>query len=293
MNIQRILHPTDLQPGSRYALPLAAELARKLDAELHVLHVEPMRGSVPLEVDEPAQLRMLKREPFLADMRLHTVCRQADDVATAIVAYAADHDVDLVVMSSQDLHGNLFRLLRSDALEVARRSTCSVLRLESDQLPELLRMRTLLVPFDYSHPSREALRWAAAIAARWGARIALFHVIPEPVLRAGSDSLKRSRWRETHRRQAELRLIDIAGYLAPGVPVTLDIHFGDPAREIVGRAAEGIDMVVMASHGMSAAKRLLIGSVAEEVQRLAAAPVLLVKAQPGEAAQRPDARRTA
>jgi len=288
MNIQRILHPTDLQPGSRYALPLAAELARKLDAELHVLHVEPLRGTVPLEVDEPTQLAMLSREPFLADVRLRTVCRQADGVARAIVAYAADHDVDLIVMSSQDLHGNLFQLLRSDAIEVARTSPCSVLALEAAQMPALIRLRTLLVPFDYSHPSREALRWAAGIAARWGARIVLFHVITESGLRGGGDGEARTSWRQARRHQAELRLTDIAGYLAPGVPVTLDIRFGDPAHEILSRAADEIDMVVMASHGMSAAKRLLLGSVAEEVQRFAAAPVLLVKAEPHEAARRLD-----
>ena len=196
MKIQRILHPTDLQPCSRYSLPLAAELARKLDAELHLLHVEPLRGSVPLEIDEPAQLCLLKREAYLADLRVRAACRQASDVASAIVAYAADHDVDLIVMGSHEMHGNLFQLLRSDALEVARRSPCSVLTLERDNLPELLRLRRLLVPFDYSQPSRQALRWAAGIAARWDARIVLIHVIAESGRQARDASDERMSWRE-------------------------------------------------------------------------------------------------
>ena len=284
MKIQRILHPTDLQPGSRHVLPLVAELARKLDAELHVLHVEPLRSSVPLEVDEPAQLCALKREPFLADLRLRTACRQAADVASAIVAFAADRDIDLIVMGSQDMHGNVFQILRSDALEVTRRSPCSVVTLEADQMPELIRLRTLLVPFDYSHPAREALRWAAALASRWGARVVLFHVI-ESWLEAEDEGGERPTWRESHHHQAELRLADIASYLAPGVPVTLDIRFGDATREILARAADGIDMVVMASHGMAAARHLILGSVAEKVQRLATVPVLLVQAEPKEVAR--------
>ena len=73
------------------------------------------------------------------------------------------------------------------------------------------------------------------------------------------------------------------------MPVTLDIRFGDPAREILACAAEGIDLVVIASHGMSAAKRLLLGSVAEEVQRLAPVPVLLVKAVSRQIAASPPA----
>jgi len=284
MKIQRILHPTDFQPCSRHSLPLAAQMARKLDAELHVLHVEALRGSVPLEVDEPSKLAMLKQEPFLGEIRLHTACRQAEDAASAIVAYAADHAIDLIVMGSHDMHGNLFQLLRSDALEVARRSPCSVLTLESDAAPAIIRLQTLLVPFDYSLPSREALRWAATIAARWGAQVVLLHVIPESRMEARDESWERKEWRRIYHHQAELRLSDIAGYVAPGVHVTLDIRFGDPAREIVSRAADCIDMLVMASHGTSTAKRLLLGSVAEEVQRLAAVPVLLVKAEPGEAA---------
>jgi nucleotide-binding universal stress UspA family protein len=293
MKIQRILHPTDFQPCSRHSLPLAAQLARMLDAELHVLHVEPMRGTLPLEVDEPSKLAMLKEEPFLREIRLHTACRQAEEAVSAIVAYAADHAIDLVVMGSHDMHGNLFQLLRSDALEVARRSPCSVLTLEADDAPAIVRLQTLLVPFDYSHPSREALRWAAAIAARWGAQVVLFHVIAESRLEARDESRERKEWRSIYHHQAELRLSDLAGYLAPGVRVGLDIRFGEPAREIVSRAAQGIDMVVMASHGMSAAKRLLLGSVAEEVQRLAPVPVLLVKAEPCEEAHHVATARSA
>jgi nucleotide-binding universal stress UspA family protein len=277
MQIQRILHPIDLQPGSRYSLPLAAELARKLDAELDVLHVEPLRGSVPLEVEEPAQLGTIRRETYFSGVRLRTTCRQAADVASAIVDFAADHDVDLVVMGSRNLHGNFFHLLRSDAREVAHRSPCSVLTLEAEQTPALIRLRTLLVPFDSSHLSREALRWAATIAARWAAKVVVFHVIPESLWDAEDEGPGRARWRKTCHHQAELRLADVASYLAPGVPVTLDIRFGDVTQQILARAADGVDMVVMASHGGSAAKRLLLGSVADEVQRLATVPVLLVK----------------
>jgi len=285
MKIQRILHPTDFQPWSRSTLPLAGLLAKKLDAELHVLHVEPMRGD-DAAATEPPELQALALEPFLREVRLVTACRRAFTAASAIVGYVVDHGIDLVVMGSHDLHGNVWQLLRSDAIEVAHQSPCSVLTVQAEGSPAVADLGTILVPFDYSHEAREALRWAATIARRWGARIVLFHVIEE----SRWDSHDLSPERETSRRQchhqAELRLGDIADFLVPGATVDLDVRFGSPAREILSRAQRGVDLVVMASHGFSATKTLLLGSVADEVQRLAEVPVLLVKVEPRDELRR-------
>lgn len=56
------------------------------------------------------------------------------------------------------------------------------------------------------------------------------------------------------------------------------IRFGDPGHEIVSYA-EQVDagLVLVASHGKTGLERLLIGSVAERVVRLAHCPVLVIK----------------
>ncbi len=54
---------------------------------------------------------------------------------------------------------------------------------------------------------------------------------------------------------------------------------GSPATAIVHLAeTEGVDMIVMPTHGRTGLLRLLMGSVAEEVVRKAKCPVLTVKA---------------
>ena len=54
---------------------------------------------------------------------------------------------------------------------------------------------------------------------------------------------------------------------------------GSPASAIVHLAEkEGVDMIVMPTHGRTGLMRLLMGSVAEEVVRKAKCPVLTVKA---------------
>jgi len=52
---------------------------------------------------------------------------------------------------------------------------------------------------------------------------------------------------------------------------------GDSATEIVDKAKElGADLIIVASHSRSGLKRLLLGSVAEDVVRHAAIPVLVL-----------------
>lgn len=56
------------------------------------------------------------------------------------------------------------------------------------------------------------------------------------------------------------------------------IRFGDPGHQIVDYAQEiHADLIVLSSHGQSGLTRLLMGSVAEKVVRLAHCPVLVLK----------------
>lgn len=60
--------------------------------------------------------------------------------------------------------------------------------------------------------------------------------------------------------------------------LSLDVVLGDPGREIVAVAErEHADLIVLTSHGRTGLRRLLIGSVAERVVRLAHCPVLVLR----------------
>ncbi len=63
---------------------------------------------------------------------------------------------------------------------------------------------------------------------------------------------------------------------ARGVAVTTELREGLPARELIETAGSS-DLIVMASHGRGGLARWFLGSVAEEVVRRSAAPVLLVR----------------
>lgn len=87
---------------------------------------------------------------------------------------------------------------------------------------------------------------------------------------------------DVHRVQefAQTRVADFKKKYPSLATPTVQVHMdaGDPAEKIVNNAAKlNADLVVLGTHGRTGLKRLLIGSVAEKVVRLAGCPVLVVR----------------
>jgi nucleotide-binding universal stress UspA family protein len=146
-----------------------------------------------------------------------------------------------------------------------------------------MNIRQILVPTDFSDCSNEALKYASNLASDTGARICIVHVdefldaaVPAiPSVEGGY--LVEAAW-DTKRQE------DVKAKLAKVVPtvsnVKYDQHYlmGSPQNEILQIANEqGVDLIVMGSHGRTGISRLLMGSVAEAVMRRANCPVLVVK----------------
>lgn len=134
---------------------------------------------------------------------------------------------------------------------------------------------TVLVPVDFSEDSFAALKAGQELADD-ASHLHVIHVLP--VLAANDpgviwhliDDESRSR----HAAEALQRELADRGHPAPQVA----IRFGDPGHEIA-RYAEQVDagLIIVSSHGQAGLTRLLIGSVAERVVRLAHCPVLVLK----------------
>ena len=66
---------------------------------------------------------------------------------------------------------------------------------------------------------------------------------------------------------------------AKGIPVRSEVLMGKPAESITKFAEEeGIELIVMSSHGRSGPSRWALGSVTEKVFRASCVPVLMVRA---------------
>lgn len=136
----------------------------------------------------------------------------------------------------------------------------------------MLQMQTILCPTDLSESSFAAFRLACALARDYGAKIIVLYVYPTPA--DGADMVDRAR--DTHFEEDILETIRAKIPTHLGVVVDFRVAEGPPA-EVINSAARECDLVVIGTHGRGGLRRVLMGSVAEQVLRKAPCPVMTVR----------------
>ncbi len=142
-------------------------------------------------------------------------------------------------------------------------------------------LKRILFPTDFSDTAACSLDYASGLASRFGARLHVLHVVPDPMSQdwAGeAGGISFPDLRETWIAEAERRLGELS---LSGVETQRATRVGHAFVEIVRYARENdIDLIVMGTHGRGAVSHMLLGSVAEKVVRKAPCPVLTVR-KPG------------
>lgn len=145
----------------------------------------------------------------------------------------------------------------------------------------MLPLIKLLCPTDFSEPAREALKVAVEFVLHFGAQLSLVNVVPMlPVLpRDPNYAFKVPQYEQMLNADAEERLNElIKEVTTPITNIRTILGHGDAASEIIRIAEkENVDMIVIATPGMTGWRRAVFGSVAERVVRLAKCPVLTTR----------------
>lgn len=157
-----------------------------------------------------------------------------------------------------------------------------------------MRFARVLFPTDFSTCANLALPYAVGWAARMDAELFMLHVIVlhgyEP-LDDGQGFPSQQDVYEIFRRSAEEKLASLEQD-HPAIVSQIHRRGVAAAPEILDYAREhDIDLIVMATHGRRGARRLLVGSVTEEVVRKASCPVLAVHTRGDEAPDHEAIRR--
>jgi nucleotide-binding universal stress UspA family protein len=146
----------------------------------------------------------------------------------------------------------------------------------------------ILFPVDFSTHGKQALETAVSLARDQRGELVLLHV-EEPPLAYGGGEFYYGLPEPNH--DELVRMLNEVVIDAPGVPVQRHVLTGSPGATIVRFAREqGVDTIVMPTHGRTGLLRFLMGSVAEEVVRRAACPVLTVKDAAARKPQSPAAK---
>lgn len=308
-----IVSATDFSEASSRALTFAADLADRLGASLHVLHVVPGEGGYSTTPELPmADEKQLRHD--LADQLRRVLPDGASsgakalepthalvegpDVADAVERYATEVAAGLLVIGTHGRGGVRRLLLGSVAERTIHHTTRDVLAVRK-------RARTgplthLLVPVDFSVHSQQAVRRGKQLAALYDARVSLLFVAEQRTVPVFSDtglpSFTVREMDDTIVENAPRALAALDADVSVDVP---DEASDDSARKdttpqtahhvrrgsvdeaiVAFVEEETVDLIVMGSHGVGGTERRLLGNTTAQVLRSAACPVYVVAAAP-------------
>lgn len=294
LEIKRILWPTDFSRCATQALGHAVHWARTYGAELHILHANVLLQNdsqhFPNEEVFNQQLQDLSKQRMTSTiealqpeaLQIKPAQIRAISTAPAILGYAKEHDIDLMVMGTHGRRGLGHLFLGSVAEEVVRLASCAVFTIrEREAAAPVEKMKRILVPVDFSAHAQQALVYAKELAAFYHARLQLIHVIeafipPTFYVTTGISTITFSAELKAKTHEAMIELLQ----KTKGPKVEADFHVieGNAAYDIVDFAKEkNSDLIVISTHGRTGLEHLLMGSVTEKVVRRAPCPVFTVR----------------
>ncbi|GAB5518515.1 MAG: universal stress protein [Rhodothermales bacterium] len=265
LNINRILLATNLKEEGTLA-PLTLTLAQAVNASVHVVHALHEHDA-PITADAVAAW-FRKHTEELAEQDLISLSFGVihdSDAATALMAYAEAHAIDLVVVGSYRRDEGA--PMRSIAERFIRHTLLPVLVCTSTPWEGL---RTMMAPVDFSKPARHAFLHAYALAEVTGARLDVVHAMRGM---ASSEAMELA--------IPALRA-SVASFCANALGRDAEVHVGvrpgDPATCITELAREqDTDLLVLQTHGLAGLSRVALGSVAKRVLHRAPCAILMLR----------------
>lgn len=296
---QTLLVPLDGSEFAEEALPMAALLARTLDAELHLAHV--IRPAYDVDFKTPQEDFEWKEtiwdgaEAYL-EGHAEALRKEGVSALTAVLEgrvvqalgdYGDEQDVDLTVLTSHGRGGVTRFWLGSVADGLLRHAHSDLLLVRpwdetEDRTSDVSRFGRILVPLDGSELAESALVPARALAAGFEAAVRTVRVVPKPLELTSIYGVRGVELAgEGHRAQlqeAHDYLEAVRERVDPDAPEGIVIENSGAASGIVDAAkAWEADLIVLSSHGRGGAERVVLGSVADKVIRGTTRPVLVIR----------------
>ncbi|PCJ54635.1 MAG: hypothetical protein COA73_14265 [Candidatus Hydrogenedentota bacterium] len=299
--MKKILCPVDFSESSNYTVWYAHELSKLLGGELHCLHVfNPgtagsmvegayvSTGSIDATLERIQdhsieELTKIVKRFEMQDVPVvghHRTGRPAEEA----VALAKELEADVIVISTHGRTGFNRLIFGSTCEKIVRQSPIPVLTVKYpkdwsfiQKNEGKLEIKRILYPVDFSENTEKGLSAAALLSQAIGAELVLGHVVDirmeYPLLETGLAMTKS----EDNVEDSQKRLESMAVGLE-GIDVLCRVRKGQPHRSLIEMIEEeDIDFIVMPTHGYQGLSRLLLGSVAERMVRLAPCPILTMR----------------
>jgi nucleotide-binding universal stress UspA family protein len=158
--------------------------------------------------------------------------------------------------------------------------TTKVTKSTTPQIPSPLQIKSILVPLDFSPPSKKALNYAVKVAQQFKAKVTLLNVV-EPVAMpdfAASFPLAMENDELMATAKGHMEHLVKASRVPRGIVEKILVRFGRSFHEIAEAARTlKVDLIIISTHGYTGLKHALLGSTTERVVRHARCSVLVVR----------------
>lgn len=280
----RILFPTDFSSHAQKTLECFLGLKEVGVEEIILITVVDDRGvEYPVAQDMTAEV-----EKYLEEIRskveqegynVRAVVRKGSPYLEILKA-AEEEEVTLIAFGSHGKSPLEEVLLGSVSERVVREAKVPVLivryrLLEGEEGVTLERFsentfRKILYPTDFSTCSKNTLRYIESLKTAGGEEVVVAHTIDERhITRESLEDVRIARRHSLERIKEELETwkYNVKVSLSTGVPLARIL---DIAEE------EDVSIIVLGPHGKGLVKEMLLGSVSENVVRMAKRPVLVI-----------------
>jgi len=273
--MKKILVPTDFSKGSEDALKVAAQLAKRYDSELHVMHmielpfdmVDPMHETSELpEAVFFMKMAHKRFETFLDKDYLEGVDVregiQNNAAFEGIIDSAHEKDIDLIVMGSRGASGLKEMVIGSNTEKVVRTSDVPVLVIKRED--QGFRMNDIVFACEFTEEYKKSFLNALEFAKTAGAKLHLLMVNTPSRFMTTTDAEKRM--------NGFLNGVNIGDY-------TLNIYNDVSIEKGILNFGNSInaDVIAMSTHGRKGLSHFFNGSISEDLVNHAKRPVVTFK----------------
>lgn len=273
--MKKILVPTDFSEQAENALKVAAQLAKKYDSEIYLLHMLelPMQEmdvmNTPSALPEAmffmklAQQRFesLLAKDYLKGIKVHDIVKNYPSFR-GIIDTCHEHDVNLIIMGSYGASGFQEMFIGSNAEKVVRTSDIPVLVIKNNHAE--FSIDRFLFASDFKKDNKETYRQATEFAVAFGAKMYLLMVNTANNFISTSEA--NSRIHEF------IKDYDFKDY-------TVHIYNDESVENGILNFAKEIDadLIGISTHGRQGIAHFFNGSIGEDVVNHAKRPVITFK----------------
>ncbi len=281
--LENILLADDFSKSSKNVVETAIELAKVLKSKIIPIHVLPddiVNDKVKLLLKETALMKLEETAEKIksAGVEVGKPILEFGSTSDGIVRTAVSVSTNLILIGSgESQKGDRFRL-GTTTERIIQKSEKPVFVVKEGVA---LNIQNILCPIDFSETSKRALKNAITIARRFRAELTILGVCELQGTTWFTSDKDREEENNTRCAQHKAKFdAFLKSFNLEGLKWNKETPKGNPDEEILSAISRKmIDLLVMGTTGRTGLNRLVIGSVAEKVEREVPCSFLTLKSE--------------